>query len=94
MSPLGQGFLALDTALMTCLARFHLTGRQFKKPVFWSHSYCIITCGGAPLSVIKQYIEQQEDPIDRYRGRAFLPPSKRTVGSGIAMAGVLRRKFG
>jgi putative transposase len=32
------------------------------KPVFWSRSYCIITCGGAPLSVIKQYIEQQETP--------------------------------
>ena len=32
------------------------------KPVFWSRSYCIITCGGAPLSVIKQYIEQQEAP--------------------------------
>lgn len=31
----------------------------YKKPVFWSRSYCIITCGGAPLSVIKQYIEQQ-----------------------------------
>ena len=28
-------------------------------PVFWSRSYCILTCGGAPLSVIKQYIEQQ-----------------------------------
>ena len=34
----------------------------WKKPVFWSRSYCIITCGGAPLSVIKQYIEQQETP--------------------------------
>lgn len=34
----------------------------WKKPVFWSRSYCIITCGGAPLSVIKQYIEQQESP--------------------------------
>jgi putative transposase len=32
------------------------------KPVFWSRSYCIITCGGAPLSVIKQYIEQQDSP--------------------------------
>ena len=29
-------------------------------PVFWSRSYRIISCGGAPLSVIKQYIEQQE----------------------------------
>jgi putative transposase len=33
--------------------------RFFRKPVFWSRSYCTITCGGAPLSVIKQYIEQQ-----------------------------------
>jgi putative transposase len=30
------------------------------KPVFWSRSYCILTCGGAPLSVIKQYIENQK----------------------------------
>ncbi len=30
------------------------------KPVFWSGSYCILTCGGAPLSVIKQYIENQK----------------------------------
>jgi putative transposase len=30
------------------------------KPVFWSRSYCILSCRGAPLSVLKQYIEQQE----------------------------------
>jgi len=33
--------------------------KVYSKPVFWSRSYCIITCGGAPLSVLKQYIEQQ-----------------------------------
>ena len=32
------------------------------KPVLWSRSYCIVSCGGAPLSVIKQYIEQQKTP--------------------------------
>jgi len=32
------------------------------KPVFWSRSYCILSCGGAPLSVLKQYIEQQQTP--------------------------------
>jgi REP-associated tyrosine transposase len=37
-------------------------GRVYRKPVFWSRSYCIITCGGAPLSILKQYIEQQERP--------------------------------
>jgi putative transposase len=41
----------------------------WNKPVFWSRSYCIISCGGAPLSVIKQYIEQQEAPHS--------PPAKR-----------------
>jgi len=29
------------------------------KPVFWSRSYCILSCGGAPISVLKQYIQQQ-----------------------------------
>ena len=33
--------------------------RYYQKPVFWSRSYCLLTCGGAPLSVIKQYIENQ-----------------------------------
>ena len=28
-------------------------------PVFWSRSYCILSVGGAPLSVLTQYIEQQ-----------------------------------
>jgi hypothetical protein len=27
-----------------------------------SRSYCIIACGGAPLSVIKQFVEQQKAP--------------------------------
>ncbi len=33
--------------------------KYYNKPVFWSRSYCILSCGGAPLSIIKQYIEQQ-----------------------------------
>ena len=31
------------------------------KPVFWSRTYCLLACGGAPLSIIKQYIEQQAE---------------------------------
>jgi REP element-mobilizing transposase RayT len=30
--------------------------------VFWSGSYGIISCGGAPLSIIRQYSEQQASP--------------------------------
>ena len=34
----------------------------YRKPVLWSRSYCLLSCGGAPLEVIKQYIENQERP--------------------------------
>jgi putative transposase len=40
----------------------HLKNIYWKQPVFWSRSYCMLTCGGAPLSIIKQYIEQQKTP--------------------------------
>jgi putative transposase len=40
----------------------YLKNIYWKKPVFWSRTYCILSCGGAPLSVIKQYIEQQDAP--------------------------------
>ena len=36
--------------------------RYYRKPVLWSRSYCLLSCGGAPLEVIKQYIENQERP--------------------------------
>ena len=29
------------------------------KENFWSQSFCLITAGGAPLTVLKQYIESQ-----------------------------------
>jgi len=32
------------------------------KPGFWSRSYCIVSCGGAPLSIVRQYVEQQKAP--------------------------------
>jgi putative transposase len=32
----------------------------YHQPVFWSRSYCVISGGGAPLSVLRHYIEQQQ----------------------------------
>jgi len=29
---------------------------------FWSPSYCAVSCGGAPLAIIKDYIDQQRRP--------------------------------
>lgn len=31
----------------------------YRKPVFWSRSYCLLSAGGAPLDVIRRYIENQ-----------------------------------
>ena len=29
---------------------------------FWSPSYCVVSCGGAPLETVRQYIEEQRRP--------------------------------
>ncbi|MGI9278428.1 MAG: transposase, partial [Endozoicomonas sp.] len=31
-------------------------------PVLWTRAYCLITAGGAPLEVLKEYIQNQERP--------------------------------
>lgn len=36
---------------------------EFKEPVLWSRNYFVASVGGAPLSAIKQYIEQQARPL-------------------------------
>jgi putative transposase len=32
------------------------------KPVFWTGAYCVISAGGAPLEVLKSYIQNQQKP--------------------------------
>jgi putative transposase len=36
--------------------------RKYWRGVLWSPSYLAASCGGAPLSIIRQYIEQQKSP--------------------------------
>jgi putative transposase len=31
----------------------------YEKPLFWSRSYMILSSGGAPIEVIRQYIQKQ-----------------------------------
>ncbi|WP_342563054.1 IS200/IS605 family transposase [Paenibacillus sp. FSL R7-0345] len=38
---------------------FHIIRKQLWKEYFWSRSYCLITTGGAPIDVIRKYIESQ-----------------------------------
>ena len=41
--------------------------KKLWKEYFWSQSFCLLTTGGVPLEIIKQYIENQG--IDRRRKR-------------------------
>ena len=36
---------------------------HYYKDVLWSPSYFAASCGGAPLEIIKQYVEQQNRPL-------------------------------
>ena len=38
---------------------FESVRKQLWKSYFWSQSFCLLTSGGAPIDVIKQYIESQ-----------------------------------
>lgn len=36
---------------------------------FWSPSYFVVSCGGAPLDKVKDYVENQTDPLRKKRIR-------------------------
>lgn len=56
--------------------------RHYRKPVLWSRSYCVVSCGGAPLEILKQYIVQQNRPS---AGGPFpLPPVAYGDQGGVA----------
>lgn len=38
---------------------FHEIRRKLWKEYFWSRSFCLLTTGGAPIEVIRRYIESQ-----------------------------------
>ena len=42
--------------------RFPELERRYWKGMLWSPSYFAGSCGGAPISIIRQYIEQQKTP--------------------------------
>ena len=46
------------------LLRKHLPAldKHYCKKVLWSPSYFAASCGGAPIDIVKQYIQQQASP--------------------------------
>lgn len=57
--------------------RPEVTGR-YRRGVLWSPSYFAASCGGAPLSVIAEYVKSQRETAT---GRSHIPP--RPEGRGI-----------
>lgn len=37
--------------------------QHYREAVLWSRSYFVASCGGAPLDIIKQYIQSQNRPV-------------------------------
>lgn len=37
-------------------------GPKYRRGALWSPSYFAASCGGAPIAVMRQYIEQQRTP--------------------------------
>jgi putative transposase len=48
---------------------------------FWSPSYCVVSCGGASLDVIKNYIKNQREP-----------PSEKQVKQSKAISNKIRAR--
>ena len=40
-----------------------LIRKKLWKEYFWSRSFCLLTAGGAPLEIIKRYIESQGEKL-------------------------------
>jgi len=41
---------------------FPVLAKSYYKGVLWSPSYFAASCGGAPISIIREYIQSQETP--------------------------------
>ncbi|ENC4789173.1 IS200/IS605 family transposase, partial [Escherichia coli] len=64
--------------------------RYYYKGVMWSPGYFASSCGGAPISVIRQYIEQQQTP-GQVENRALYP---RPEGRGFTAHRINKKRQG
>ena len=69
----GKAFLvhelcSLRTVWMLVKKDFPEIRDNLWKEYFWSRSYCLITAGGAPLEILKEYIRTQGEDYDGRKG--------------------------
>lgn len=60
--------------------RFPEVTSALRGPAFWSASYCVVSCGGAPLEVVKRYIQGQAGSTG---DAASSPPVAAATGRGF-----------
>lgn len=60
ISPLVNSLKGVSSRLLR--QRHPDIARRYWKGVLWSPSYLAASCGGAPLSIVRQYVEQQRTP--------------------------------
>ena len=60
ISPLVNSLKGVSSRLLR--QRHPDIARRYWKGVLWSPSYFAASCGGAPLSIVRQYVEQQRTP--------------------------------
>ncbi len=61
LSKLVNNLKGVSSRLLRITFKQHIA-KYYWKNVFWSPSYFVGSCGGAPLNVIKQYIQNQQVP--------------------------------
>ena len=65
-SALSQYLNALKSASSRVVKKeFSGIRKHLGKEYFWSRSFCLLTTGGAPIAVIKKYMESQGEKNDR-----------------------------
>lgn len=53
----------------TTRSKFPQVKKRLRNGTFWSHSYFLTTTGGAPLDIVKQYIQDQGYMNERRDGK-------------------------
>ena len=61
LSKLINNFKTVSSRLVRKEFKEHIQ-KFYWKNFFWSPSYCILSVGGAPIEIIKQYIQSQTKP--------------------------------
>jgi len=61
LSKLVNNFKTVSSRLIRKEFKEHIK-KYYWKNFFWSPSYCILSVGGAPIEIIKEYIKNQAKP--------------------------------